>query len=151
MKEPSGPDPLVPPDAEIRLWTGHPSLWSFSGWLFLCAILFFAAGAGLIPAAAILLYRQSRRYTVTNRRVLAETGLFRRRRKEIPLCRIERIETVYPSLPIAPGVGDLIVSAGADTLRMDSVPDCGAVRSLMERRMAECPDPSGSRCRRSPE
>ena len=128
----TGPEErLTLPGSESLLWEGRPSLWSFAGWFFLCALLTFAFGAGLLLLAGLLLFRHSRRYAVTTRRVLATTGLLHPRTVEIELMKVEGAECAPALLPVAPGIGDLIVRGGGTVLRMDSIYPCEEIRKLI--------------------
>ena len=125
---------LLLPGQEKILWTGTPSYWSYSPYLFLAGILLYAFGAGLLLFLAIFLYRNSRFYTVTAESVSARHGLFRKQTDRILLDDIATVQLDSPALPIVAGVADVIVrSKNGDMLRLDSVYPAREIQKLLLR------------------
>lgn len=138
IEMPSAETPLTLPQQEMLLWSGHPSWWSYSPVLFLAGILIYVFGAGLLLMLAIFLHRRSHYYTVTDQKVTASEGIFRKVYKEISFSDILSIEVSAPSLPIAGGVADVIFRAkNGDLLQFRSIYPAPEIRKLVLEKITE--------------
>jgi hypothetical protein len=133
-------------------WTGYPTLWKwtmlFGFGVLLCLLpiggfLFFPAYAmfGLItlPIAFIIfayIYfaRTSTRYTITNKRVSMEHGIFTKTSREL---RIQDIRSIAAHINFI-GYGDIEFSSASDEVDVvfTAVAGAGAVRDLVKKLQA---------------
>lgn len=150
-----GAVPVAPVKAEPELahWTGHPTWWKWAWWLVLAVGLALATGAlffffnlpllvNVIPACiavVIFLYvffdRRVTRYTVTNKRVTLETGIFSRKSREL---RIQDIRSIAADMNIL-GYGDIEFSSAASDdadVVFNAVAGAAAVRDLVKKLQA---------------
>ena len=93
------------------------------------------AAAGLIVLAAVVfpfLVWLSRSYTITTRRVIARSGLFRRHRAELPHARGYAISVRRGILQRIWGSGNLTLPGGVDApLRLVNVPSVALVQETL--------------------
>lgn len=120
---------LVPPAALVVLALGLDLVGGLSGDIRLLLTLFALALAGLWLIVAWLRWAATS-LTVTDQRVLLESGVFSRASKVIPLDRIQDVSTRVPFLGRLLGYGDVEIDAagvaGAEII--DHVPDPDRVR-----------------------
>lgn len=106
-------------------------------WLW-TALAMLGVGLLLVKVAREVLLWQSRRYTLTNARMVAESGVVRRTRVEVPLRNIQQIALDRTGGERLLGLGTIVVtSAGSQTIDLAwvSIARCearlGAVRAAM--------------------
>ena len=130
--------PLTLPQQEVLLWSGRPSWWSYAPVLFLAGILIYVFGAGLLLILAVYLHRKSHRYTVTDQKITAMEGIFKRTCKEIAIADILSIELEAPSLPIVGGIADLVFrSKDGSMIQFRSIYPAQEIRKLVLEKIAE--------------
>ena len=130
--------PLTLPQQEVLLWNGHPSWWSYAPILFLAGILIYVFGAGLLLILAVYLHRRSHRYTVTDQKITAVEGIFRKSRKGIAISDILSIDLEAPSLPIVGGIADLVFrSKDGRMIQFRSIYPAQEIRKLVLEKIAE--------------
>ena len=130
--------PLTLPQQEVLLWNGRPSWWSYAPILFLAGILIYVFGAGLLLILAVCLHRKSHRYTVTDQKITAVEGIFKRTCKEIAIADILSIELEAPSLPIVGGIADLVFrSKDGRMIQFRSIYPAQEIRKLVLEKIAE--------------
>ena len=130
--------PLTLPQQEVLLWSGRPSWWSYAPVLFLAGILVYVFGAGLLLILAVYLHRKSHRYTVTDRKITAVEGIFRKSSKEIAIPDILSIDLEAPSLPIVGGIADLVFRAkDGRIIQFRSIYPAQEIRKLVLEKIAE--------------
>lgn len=135
---PSSEEQLTLPQQEPLLWSGHPSWWSYAPVLFLAGILIYVFGAGLILVLGVYLHRRSHYYTVTNRKVTASEGIFKKTHKEILFTDILSIDLDAPSLPIVGGIADVTFrSKNGDILQFRSIYPAQEIRKLVLGKISE--------------
>ena len=77
---------------EIVLYRGHLSVWSFFWWILLGLLLLAAFGLGLLVWLwAWIIYRTTE-LAVTNKRIIAKSGLIQRNTTEMFLEKVESIQ-----------------------------------------------------------
>ena len=77
---------------EIVLYRGHLSVWSFFWWILLGLLLLAAFGLGLLVWLwAWIIYRTTE-LAVTNKRIIAKSGLIQRNTVEMFLEKVESIQ-----------------------------------------------------------
>jgi len=138
--------------AEETQWTGYPTIWKwtmlFVFGIFLCLLpvgvfLFFPPFAllGLITLpiafvifAYIYFARTSTRYTITNKRVSMETGIFTKNSREL---RIQDIRSIAAHINFL-GYGDIEFSSASDEVDVTftAVSGAAAVRDLVKKLQA---------------
>jgi membrane protein YdbS with pleckstrin-like domain len=101
------PEPAVAAGEEV-VWSGHPSLWSWTVSIF-WGVLLTPVLIGIIILIHVFWSRASARYQVTTRRVSLETGLFTRSSREL---RIEDIRSIAARANVF-GIGDIEFSTAA--------------------------------------
>lgn len=137
------------PRPEENLWMGHPTLWKWAYLLVLSFILVavlvgtsiflnFIPGIALAPLflAPFVLYiyfiRNSTRYTITNKRVSLETGIFNKTSREL---RIQDVRSINAKINFL-GYGNIEFSSAArddaDVIFND-VPNATVVRDLVKK------------------
>ena len=93
------------------------------------------AAAGLIVLAAVVfpfLVWLSRSYTITTRRVIARSGLFRRHRAELPHARGYAMSVRRGILQRIWGSGNITLTSGVDApLRLVNVPSVALVQETL--------------------
>ena len=130
--------PLTLPQQEVLLWSGRPSWWSYAPVLFLAGILIYVFGAGLLLILAVYLHRRSHRYTVTDQKITAAEGIFKRTCKEIAIADILSIDLEAPSLPIVGGIADLVFrSKDGRMIQFRSIYPAQEIRKLVLEKIAE--------------
>ena len=130
--------PLTLPQQEVLLWNGRPSWWSYAPILFLAGILIYVFGAGLLLILAVYLHRRSHRYTVTDQKITAVEGFFKRKHKEIAISDILSIDLEAPSLPIVGGIADLVFrSKDGSMIQFRSIYPAQEIRKLVLEKIAE--------------
>lgn len=159
---PASPAPPAPPQtvpapipSEQTHWTGHPTLWKWAGLLFLGLILIALTGGlfafsppqlpmiadavplviALLIFAVIFVKRSTIRYTVTNKRVGVETGIFTKSSREL---RIQDIRSIAAKTNFL-GYGDIeFASAASDDAEVifHAVSSANSVRDLVKQMQA---------------
>lgn len=113
---PTAPVPAQPAGqaaAENTVWEGGPSHWHYF-WLWFFGILLLPAfGAGLIFLAIIYYERASRRYTVTSRKVVFESGFFVKSTNEVRIRDIRSINVSKSGIAGFIGIGNVEFSSAA--------------------------------------
>jgi uncharacterized membrane protein YdbT with pleckstrin-like domain len=150
-------NPTTPTAGEEVVWTGNISQWHYFGRWLLIVLLLAAAGASFVlPQAADLPYlwigrgvaaglafilflniridRRGRKYTITNRRVSVEFGIFDKSSNEIRLQDIRSINLVQKGVAGFFGIGKVEFSSAArddaDVVFWNT-PDSEKVRDLV--------------------
>lgn len=137
----SSDTPLTFPQQESVLWEGHPSWWCYAPILFLSGILIYVFGAGLLLVIAVFLHRKTHYFRVTNKKIAAQTGLFKRKQTEISFSDILTIEIDTPSLPIVAGIADIIFrSKQGNAVIFRSVYPAQEIRKLVLEKMVLSPE-----------
>lgn len=135
---------------EATQWTGHPTLWKWA-WLLAAGVvlillclglfLFYSQGPilNLLPIVLALpifvyvsLVRNATTYTVTNRRVSVEAGIFNKTSREL---RIQDIRSIAAKMNII-GYGNIEFSSAASDdadVVFTAVPRAAAVRDLVKK------------------
>ena len=143
------PAPPVGSRAEENFWTGHPTLWKWAsliilGFLLVAALIgasiynqfLIGIPVALLPLVLIFLYiylvRNSIRYTITNKRVGLETGIFTKISREL---RIQDIRSINAKINFL-GYGNIeFSSAASDDAEVIflAVSNAAAVRDLVKK------------------
>lgn len=138
------------PAEERKLWEGRRSLWNW--WprllaadllLLLGAVLWWAghgrwapwaALAGALVHAVVLLQRVSSLYSVTSERVIARNGLLSTRTDEVDIRDIRNISVEQTLFQRLLGLGDVgVSSAGSDGVEVvfRGIPQAGGVKEII--------------------
>jgi len=137
---------------EIVEWTGYPTWWKWATLLVAVVVLcllpvgvylflgaYFLEALGTLPiAAGILIYiylaRTSTKYTVTNKRVSLESGIFNKTSREL---RIKDIRSIAAHINFL-GYGNIEFSSASDDVDVmfTAVSGAGAVRDLVKKLQA---------------
>ncbi len=132
---------------EETLWTGQPSYWNWWALLLigdlsivLIGALWWTGESAWIPPVAALsvvayagavMGRAGVRYTLTNQRVIARTGLLSKRVDEVEICDIRNIVLEQSAFDRLCGIGTVgIASAGGDGIevRFEGIKDAPALK-----------------------
>ena len=106
--------PVHSPMAEHTVWKGRPSLLGYAGAFLLSLVLVVVFGLGVLLLLICMLHWWLQHYEITNKRVIARTGLLRRTHNEIAISDLRAIETTRTFTQIVMGLGTLnFGSAGA--------------------------------------
>lgn len=98
---------------EVTLWTGHPSHWNYF-WSWVLGVLLLAAfGLGLLIIIWIYFDRARRVYTVTNRKVIFQSGIFVKSTNEIRIKDIRSVNVSKRGLGGFIGIGSVEFSSAA--------------------------------------
>ena len=120
-----------PVGTEQELWNGHPTLWKWT-WLFILGVILAPVLIGLFILLYIFMVRNSTKYTVTNKRVSFETGIFTKTSREL---RIQDIRSIAARVNFL-GYGDIEFSSSATDdadVTFIAVPDAASVRDLVKK------------------
>ena len=77
---------------EIVLYRGHLSVWSFFWWILLGLLLLAAFGLGLLVWLWVWIIYRTTELAVTNKRIIAKSGLIQRNTTEMFLEKVESIQ-----------------------------------------------------------
>jgi uncharacterized membrane protein YdbT with pleckstrin-like domain len=127
------------------------SKWSYAGpigfgaFMFYLASLLINTGWGQIPAILIILFglyvivsafisRWTTEYAVTNRKVLAKTGLISRKADELRISKVEGCDVLQGIQGRLLGYGTLIFSGmGTQKVQFEMVPDPLSIKKQVDR------------------
>jgi|GEM_PF-1686928 len=144
--------PPAPEHEEKVEWSGYPTWWKWATLLgvavFLCllpvglivlSLVSVILALVTLPVAAIILAyiylaRSSTRYTVTNKRVSVESGIFNKTSREL---RIQDIRSIAANINFL-GYGDIEFSSASEEVDVtfNAVSGAGAVRDLVKKLQA---------------
>lgn len=116
--QPSDPKPTSPSKkstviTENTLWIGHPSYLYYLGHFIFGAILLPFFGLGLIPLVYALLDRNTKTFTLTNKRVSTKVGIISRHIHEVSIRDVRNINVRQGIIERLFGLGTIEVgSAG---------------------------------------
>jgi uncharacterized membrane protein YdbT with pleckstrin-like domain len=122
-------------EIEKIMWTGKPSWQMYSGGLFISFLLIFLYGVGFLFLLLVIWARQSKNYTVSNKRLIAERGMFMKRRDEVAISDIRSIHVVRTLNERVCGLGTLaFASAGHSGLEVNfwAIRDYALVQRIVE-------------------
>ena len=77
---------------ETVLYRGHLSVWSFFWWIVIGTLLLAAFGLGLLVWLWVWIKYKTTELAVTNKRIIAKTGLIQRDTMEMFLEKVESIQ-----------------------------------------------------------
>ncbi|MCK5849873.1 MAG: PH domain-containing protein [Kiritimatiellae bacterium] len=132
----SGPAPSIPEtqEAEKTLWTGSPSHDYYLLVYVIGTFLILVYGFGLIVIIWALLDRTSNVFTVTNKRVMAKSGIIARSTQEVSMKDIRSISLQQSVIERIFSLGTVqIGSAGTAEIEVqfEGIPDAPKVKEII--------------------
>lgn len=101
-------------NGEKVLYTGHLSLWSMTAPIVIGCLLLPFFGIGLIPLIGVLIRYKTTELAVTNKRIIAKSGLLQRSTMELNVNKVESIQ-VHQGIPGRLfGFGTLVISGAGN-------------------------------------
>lgn len=86
----------------------HPALFGYFSYLFWGAVLSFVV-VGLFIFLYVFLDKKTRKYTITSRRIIVESGILARHKDEIDIANIRTINTSQSILQRIFRCGDILI------------------------------------------
>jgi len=129
------------PQAETEVWKGNPSYLCYLGHFFLGLTLLPLFGFGLFFILYAVLDRNTRVYTLTNKRAMCRAGIISRRIHEVGTKDIRNINILQGMVARLLGVGTVEIesaaAAGQGRVRFAGVGDPISVRDRIRREKDE--------------
>ena len=139
--------PVVPPQKNVQpkvekdVWKGHPSYLYYLAIFIIGVLLIPACGIGLLIILFAILDRNTRVYTLTNKRALAKAGIISRQIHEVGTKDVRNINIKQGVFARLFGVGTVEIesaaAAGQGHVRFVGVKDPLHIRDLIRREKDE--------------
>ena len=125
------------------IWEGRATLWKYAGSIILSVIVtvllaVFTMGIGVVLAPiwwlAIYISRKNRKYTVTRKRIVVESGIFVKSSNEIRIKDVRSINVTKTGIAGLFGIGtvDFFSAASGDAeVRFQSIPKAKDLKEMV--------------------
>jgi uncharacterized membrane protein YdbT with pleckstrin-like domain len=104
-----------PDEEEKTILECNPSWWQYSGTLVL-GILLLVVGIGLFIIIYVILERKNFKYTITNRRIISQKGVFAKNREDISFkdIRAVNVKQSFRERLLKIGTINVVTAAGVE-------------------------------------